>query len=103
MKSKKSLSVLILFIFLSTLLLSACSNQTAAQKLSELNDSDLTQYITNSGITIPEGIGADTIREMVTELENDPEHETPAVGYTLLTDLYEDLRNLVVDYGKSGK
>jgi len=103
MKSIKSLSVLILFIFLTTLLLSACSMQKAERKLSELNDSELTQYITDSGITIPEGIGADTIRGMVTELENNPNHETPAVGYTLLTDLYEDLRNLVINYGKLEK
>ena len=44
----------------------------------------------------------DTIRSIIIELEDNPEHPAPIVGDTLIADLYEDIRNLVVEY-EAGK
>ena len=38
----------------------------------------------------------------IIELEDNPEHPAPIVGDTLIADLYEDIRNLVVEY-EAGK
>ena len=45
-----------LAIVLTALLLSACSNNNTENKLSELEDIKLNQYMTDSGITIPESV-----------------------------------------------
>lgn len=87
-----------LVIVLTALLLSACSNNNKENKLSELEDIKLNQYMTDSGITIPESVDMDTIRSIIIELEDNPEHPAPIVGDTLIADLYEDIRNLVVEY-----
>lgn len=98
MHCRRSLLASILSIVLTVLLLSACSNNNTECKLSELEDDKLMQYITDSGIAIPESVDMDTIRGMVIELEENPDHPAPIVGYTLVADLYEDIRNLVVEY-----
>lgn len=99
----RSVLALFLSIVLTVLLLSACSNNNTECKLSELKDDDLNKYITDSEIAIPESVDIDTIRGMIIELENDPDHPAPVVGYTLVADLYEDIRDLVVKYEPSGK
>ena len=58
-----------LAIVLTALLLSACSNNNTENKLSELEDTKLIQYLTDSGITIPESVNTDTIRGIIIELE----------------------------------
>lgn len=63
----------------------------------------LIQYLTDSGITIPESVNTDTIRGIIIELEDNPEHSAPIVGDILIADLYEDIRNLVVEYEASKK
>lgn len=98
---RRRVLVLILSIVLTVLLLSACSNNNTECKLSELKDDKLIQYITDSKIAIPEGMDIDTIRGMIIELENNLDHPAPVVGYTLVADLYEDIRNLVVEYEPS--
>ena len=101
MHYKRSVLALFLSIVLMVFLLSACSNNNTECKLSELKDDKLIQYITDSKIAIPEDIDIDTIRGMIIELENNLDHPAPVMGYTLLADLYEDLRNLVVEYEPS--
>ena len=98
MRYRRSLLASFLVIVLTALLLSACSNNNKENKLSELDDIKLNQYMTDSGITIPESVDMDTIRSIIIELEDNPEHPAPIVGDTLIADLYEDIRNLVVEY-----
>lgn len=98
MHHKRGLLVPILFIAVMVLLLSACSSRNTEQKLSEMEDSELIQYIADSGVTVPESVSVDTVRGIIVELENDPEHSAPIMSYTVVTDLYEDLCNLVVEY-----
>ncbi len=102
MRYRRSLLASFLVIVLTALLLSACSNNNKENKLSELEDIKLNQYMTDSGITIPESVDMDTIRSIIIELEDNPEHPAPIVGDTLIADLYEDIRNLVVEY-EAGK
>lgn len=99
----RSVLALFLSIVLTVLLLSACSNNNPEYKLSELKDDELNKYITDSEIAIPESVDIDTIRGMIIELENNPDHPAPVVGYTLVADLYEDIRNLVAEYEPSGE
>lgn len=99
----RSVLALFLSIVLTVLLLSACSNNNPECKLSELKDDELNKYITDSEIAIPESVDIDTIRGMIIELENNPDHPAPVVGYTLVADLYEDIRNLVAEYEPSGE
>lgn len=101
MTYRRSGLALFLSIVLTVLLLSACSNNNTKCKLSELKDDKLIQYITDSEIAIPESVDIDTIRGMIIELEKNPDHPAPIVGYTLVADLYEDIRNLVVEYEPS--
>ena len=102
MRYRRSLLASFLVIVLTALLLSTCSNNNKENKLSELEDIKLNQYMTDSGITIPESVDMDTIRSIIIELEDNPEHPAPIVGDTLIADLYEDTRNLVVEY-EAGK
>ena len=83
---------------LIVLLLSACSAIASENKLSEMEDNELMEYIIDSGVSIPENMEVNTIREMIIELEEDPEHSPPVVGWTVITDLYEDIRNVVKNY-----
>ena len=63
-----------------------------------MEDNELMEYILDSGVSIPENMEVNTIREMIIELEEDPEHSPPVVGWTVITDLYEDIRNVVKNY-----
>lgn len=69
MRYRRSLLASFLVIVLTALLLSACSNNNKENKLSELEDIKLNQYMTDSGITIPESVDMDTIRSIIIELE----------------------------------
>lgn len=83
---------------LVVLLLSACSSITSKSKLSEMEDNELIQYMIDSGVSIPENMQVYAIREMIIELEKDPEHSPPVVGWTVITDLYEEIRRVVKNY-----
>lgn len=98
MQLKRRLPVFFLLIVLTALLISACSGEKEKPKLSDLGDDELIQYITDAGVTIPEIVRIGTIRGMLGELEEDPEHRAPVLGYTPITDLYEDIRALVIEY-----
>lgn len=87
---------------LVVLLLCACSSERSEDKLSEMEDNQLIQYLVASGVSIPENIEVKLIRDMIIELEEDPEHPSPALGWTVITDLYEDLRNAVKTYYSTG-
>ncbi len=101
---KNRLVALLLAVLLSGLLLSACSQGKTEPKLSELEDGELLQTMTSFGVTLPEGVGMDTVRSMVAELEEDPDHEEiVAVDWTPIADLYEDIREMVVEYQSNGK
>ena len=69
-------------------------------KLSELQEDQCIQYLTDNGVSIPEGLEASSVREMIAELENDPDKSAPAVSWTILADFYEDLRRAVKQYYK---
>lgn len=85
-------------ILLSLLMLSACSGSPATKrKLSEMGDDELTQYLADSGVVIPDDIGMSGVRWIVNELENDPNRHTPAVGYTPFADLFEDVRDVMAE------
>lgn len=89
--------VSVFLILLSLLILSACSGSpTTKRKLSEMGDDELTQYLTDSGVVIPDDIGMRGVRWIINELENDPNRHTPAVGYTPFADLFEDIRDVMV-------
>lgn len=90
---------MVALVFLS---LSACSAIPSENKLSEMEDNELIRYIVDSGVPVPENMEVETIREMVIELEEDADHSPPVVGWTVLADLYEDLRNVVKIYYSTG-
>ncbi len=77
-------------------LLVGCAD--AQPKLSEMEDAQLFAYLADAGVTVPEDVTASTVREMVAELEDDPAHSAPAVSFTLIIDLYEDIRIAVNAY-----
>ena len=97
MQHKRNLLAFILLIAFTVLLLSACSGKPEG-RLSELADSELTEYLSDSGIILPEGVDLDTVRGIIVELEEDPRHPAPVLGDTLVTDIYEDIRTLVIEY-----
>lgn len=103
MHHKKRFLTSILFVILIVLSLSACSRKNTECKLSEMEDSELIQHMADSGVVIPESVDMDTIREIIVELENDPDHPTPVLGYTVITDLYEDIRNFVAENDTHGE
>lgn len=92
-----------LFVALTVLSLSACSGKKAECKLSEMEDRALMQYMADSGVVIPEGVDMDTLRKIIAELENHPDQPTPVMGYTVTTDLYEDIRNLIREKDTHGE
>ncbi len=106
MQRKKTLFAIISLILLATLLLSACSGKEAKIKLSEMEDDQLLQTLTDLGVEIPEVKNVDIesiIRKMLVELEEDPSQNTPAWGWTVMSDLYEAIRTAVVKYGQNIK
>lgn len=61
------------------------------------------QYIADSGVVIPESVDMDTLHKIIVELENHPDQPTPVMGYAVISDLYEDIRNLVREKDTHGK
>ncbi len=96
--NKRKIWISALLIILSVLMIFSCSCGSEKQKLSEMEDDELIQYISDSGVEIPEWADIVTIRSMIVDLENDPSSPTSAVGYTPYADLFEDLRGVVVEY-----
>ncbi len=77
---------------------SACSSNDAPQKLSEMEESVLLQHLADDAITIPAGVEISTIRDMITDLEADPDRPAPIVDWTVYADFYEEVRDFVKDY-----
>ena len=77
---------------------SACSSNDAPQKLSEMEESVLLQHLADDAITIPAGVEISTIRDMITDLEADPDRPAPIVDWTVYSDFYEEVRDFVKDY-----
>ncbi len=78
--------------------LSFCLGACVKNKLSEMEDQELFQYVEDANISIPQGIEPDNIRSMIVELEKNPESPGPVVGWTDIATLFEELRDLVEDY-----
>ena len=98
MLNRKLMSYLGVFIMLAALLLSACGKTVEKSKLSDLNDEELINYITNYGAEIPHDVTIVTIRAMLEELEADPDHPEPVLGHTPIVELYRDIRSMVIKY-----
>lgn len=49
-------------------------------------------------MTIPENVSIDTIREIIIQLEENPEYPAPVLGYTVMEDFFEDIRIIVKEY-----
>ena len=92
----KRIVAFLVSVILLLLLLCACSNK--ASHLSALDDGALRRYMADCGITVPETVEMSTVRGMLTELEEDADHPAPVVGWTVMADLYEDLRGAVIAY-----
>ena len=76
---------------------SACSSNYAPQKLSEMEESVLLQHLADDAITIPAGVEISTIRDMITDLEADPDRPVPIVDWTVYADFYEEVRDFIED------
>ena len=94
---KRTFLVAISLIILAALLLSACSGKKDKVKLSEMDDSELLQALTDFGVEIPENVGWANVRAKIAKFEEDPEF-LPVVSNPVLIDLYEDLRSFVISY-----
>ena len=81
-----------------TCIFSACSNNEMSQKLSELDEDALIQRLTDYEITIPANLEFSVIRDIIADLEVDPERPAPVVGWTRYAIFYEVLRNFVKEY-----
>ena len=92
----KRIVAFLVSVILLLLLLCACGNK--ASHLSALDDDALRRYMADCGITVPETVEMSTVRGMLTELEEDADHPAPVVGWTVMVDLYEDLRSAVIAY-----
>ncbi len=89
-----------LFLFSAILLcgifsLSSCSNNNETMKLSELGDEALIQYLDDEGISIPNGIVILSVREMLADLEADPNRHPIVVSWAEVSDFFEELRVIV--------
>lgn len=67
-------------------------------KLSELSEDECIRFLTDRGISIPKGLKAPTIQEMISDLEADPDRPPLCVDWTLLADFYEEVREAVREY-----
>lgn len=94
----KKVFISLIAVVLAGLLLSACYGKTAEYKLSKMKDGELIQHITSSNVTIPENVSIDTIREIIIQLEENPEYPAPVLGYTVMEDFFEDIRIIVKEY-----
>lgn len=74
---------------------SACSNNAAPQKLSELDETILLQRLTADEVTLPANLEISAIRDAIASLEVDPDRSAPVVGWTEFADFYEELRSFV--------
>lgn len=100
---QKRVFISVLFVALTVLSLSACSGEKMEYRLSGMEDRELIQYMDDFGVAIPESVDMDTLRKIIVELENNPDQPTPVIGYTVITDLYEDIRNLVREKDTHGE
>lgn len=82
----------------SLILFSACSNDAGKEKLSELSENELVEFLTEKEISLPNGVEVSSIQEMLSDLEEDPDRHAPVVSWSVITDFYEDLRAVVKDY-----
>lgn len=106
MRHKRTLFTAISLILLAALLLSACSGKEEKIKLSEMEDDELLQALTDLGVEIPEVKNLDiksAIRKWIIELEEDPTRPSLGVSWTVPFDLYEDLRDAVIKYQQDTK
>lgn len=97
MHRKRNLLATISLVVLVALLLSACSGKKDKVKLSEMEDSELLQALTDFGVEIPENVGWVNVRWMIAKFEEDPGF-MHVVSHPVLIDLYEDLRSFVIYY-----
>ncbi len=97
----------ILAVLMCAALLCACTPQTpsnstegvqAVQKLSELKEGELLAALRRWNVSVPANVELVTVRLMLKELEEDPDHTAPVVSYTVIADLYEALRTMVKEY-----
>lgn len=96
---RRSASLFFLFAALcGAFLLSSCTNKNEIVKLSELEDEALIQYIEDNGISIPNGIEISSIREMVADLEADPDCPPMMFSWAEVNIFYEKLRAMVKWY-----
>lgn len=97
MRKRRYAYILVVIAILANLVFVACSSDV---KLSEMDDDELMQYLEDADVTLPQGFEAENIRGMITELEEDPNHAAPVVSWSVISDLYEDLRTVVKEYYK---
>ena len=96
----KRIVAFLVSVILLLLLLCACSNK--ASHLSDVDDGALRRYMADCGITVPETVEMNTVRGMLAQLEEDTNHPAPVLGWTVMADLYEDLRGAVIAYEAQG-
>lgn len=80
------------------ILFSACSNDAETEKLSELSEEQLIEFLTERDVSLPNGVEVSSIQEMVSDLEEDPDSQAPVVSWSVITEFYEELRAVVKDY-----
>ena len=80
------------------ILFSACSNSDGKEKLSELSEEQLIEFLTERDVFLPNGVEVSSIQEMLSDLEEDPDCQAPVVSWSVITDFYEELRAVVKDY-----
>ncbi len=69
-------------------------------KLSDMDDAALMQYLADSNVTILDGIGLTSIRNMIVALEKDI-NQLNAYSSPMTYELFEDLRAVVKEYTKA--
>ena len=98
MHRKRTLFTAISLVILVALLLSACFGKEKV-KLSEMEDAELIQALTEFGVAIPKDMkNIDGIRRTIAELEEDALHRPPVVSNPVIINFYEDLRSFVIFY-----
>lgn len=63
-----------------------------------MDEDELTLFLTDHEIKIPANLETSVIRNVIAELEVNPDRPAPVVGWTELADFYEELRNFVKGY-----
>ncbi len=99
MRHKRLLCCLTVVLALSLVAFFALTGGTAQTKLSDLADEALVLYLTDAGVRIPDhNVDIDTIRGILTSLEEDPNQPEPVLNWTPIVDMFEDIRTVVKDY-----